>query len=510
MVQIRSSFWYYVFLVFLTLATFKYLGPYRNYYASTFKKTKHLNDDERLADFYETWCGIRKHQTDWKKIQQPCDGLMQWGSTKKGDWNEQTDASESRIISKDIRPTYEFSRIVVESRTGGGARKKVGGDSWRVHLRGPSSPVTTVFDNQNGTYEVAFLLFEPGLYRIQAYLEHSICNGLKEPPDNWFIIGNAQGKYQPYGSLGDDHAYISKKMNATEVANIHVHSQTSAQYMQAVNMLMKTRISFCDISCNMIWDGYGRWVSGSWLPYKTVEGFIDDASPSKISKRASNVHATYNGILGFYGDSVMEQFYNNIKLFGNLCKFFTGGCRHSYNWVYNIKGHNTSRAKIENDDKDFNVTRILEEVARLVQNPAFNRPDSVLFINFGLHFTESTTFQAYKILISGIISLLRNKVFYTGKVLWRTTTSLNKHKLGGKHDQSRRFLNHQRVTLFNAYATDQMCSAGIPVLDLFPLTDSYPNGTGIRGFKFDAVHYEHSTFAAAERYLEEVFKWRQI
>ena len=82
-------------------------------------------------------------------------------------------------------------------------------------------------------------------------------------------------------------------------------------------------------------------------------------------------------------------------------------------------------------------------MARLVQNPAFNRPDSVLFINFGLHFTESTTFQAYKILISGIISLLRNKVFYTGKVLWRTTTSLNKHKLGGKHDQSRRFLNHQ-------------------------------------------------------------------
>ena len=80
---------------------------------------------------------------------------------------------------------------MIESRTGGGARKKVGGDSWRVHLRGPSSPVTTVFDNQNGTYEVAFLLFEPGLYRIQAYLEHSICNGLKEPPDNWFIIGKS-------------------------------------------------------------------------------------------------------------------------------------------------------------------------------------------------------------------------------------------------------------------------------------------------------------------------------
>ena len=68
------------------------------------------------------------------------------------------------------------------------------------------------------------------------------------------------------------------------------------------------------------------------------------------------------------------------------------------------------------------------------------------------------------------------------------------------------FSSLQRVTLLNAYATSQMCDAGIPVLDLFPMTDSYPRGSGIGGYQFDAVHYEHKVFATAERRLEEVFK----
>ena len=46
-----------------------------------------------------------------------------------------------------------------------------------------------MFDHRNGTYEVAFLLIEPGTYTLKAYLEHSLCDGLKDPPDNWFIVG---------------------------------------------------------------------------------------------------------------------------------------------------------------------------------------------------------------------------------------------------------------------------------------------------------------------------------
>ncbi len=105
-----------------------------------------------------------------------------------------------------------------------------------------------------------------------------------------------------------------------------------------------------------------------------------------------------------------------------------------------LVGFNTTIAKYENDDKDFNVTKLIGEVSSVAYHPVFNRPDSVLFINLGLHYTAGVKFADYKILISGLIDMFKHG--YAGKVVWRTTTSLYKHKLWGKHEQSRRFLNH--------------------------------------------------------------------
>jgi len=45
------------------------------------------------------------------------------------------------------------------------------------------------------------------------------------------------------------------------------------------------------------------------------------------------------------------------------------------------------------------------------------------------------------------------------------------------------FFLFQRVILFNSYATSAMCEAGIDIMDMFPMTDSYPDGT------YDVVHY---------------------
>ena len=83
----------------------------------------------------------------------------------------------------------QFSKFWIETRSSDGKPKNSGGDSWRVHINGPSSPVTAVLDLQNGLYEVVFLLFEPGIYTVKAFLEYTMCNGLKEPPKHWFIIG---------------------------------------------------------------------------------------------------------------------------------------------------------------------------------------------------------------------------------------------------------------------------------------------------------------------------------
>jgi len=67
------------------------------------------------------------------------------------------------------------------------------------------------------------------------------------------------------------------------------------------------------------------------------------------------------------------------------------------------------------------------------------------------------------------------------------------------------FISQQRVLLFNSFATAAMCRANVPVLDVHPLTDSYPYGTGKPSRPKDAVHYQHFVFESAERLLEDYF-----
>ena len=59
------------------------------------------------------------------------------------------------------------------------------------------------------------------------------------------------------------------------------------------------------------------------------------------------------------------------------------------------------------------------------------------------------------------------------------------------------FLLTQRVQLFSAYAMSAMCQAGFDVIDVYPLTDSYPNGI------VDEAHYPNKVFDAVETMLEK-------
>ena len=65
------------------------------------------SDDVKISSFYHTWCNVRKLRKDWKRILQPCKGIIKWGSTKE-DWLEPTDPQTSIIVSMDIRPTCMY------------------------------------------------------------------------------------------------------------------------------------------------------------------------------------------------------------------------------------------------------------------------------------------------------------------------------------------------------------------------------------------------------------------
>ena len=126
----------------------------------------------------------------------------QWGKTNR------SSATTSDIIFKDIRPAGEFSKIFIQSKTSDNRTKMIGGDTWGVYVRGPTSITATVFDHNNGTYEAIFLITEPGVYQLMIYLEYSLCDGFKDPPHDWFITGDVQGRNHTNGTLGPLDEYL--------------------------------------------------------------------------------------------------------------------------------------------------------------------------------------------------------------------------------------------------------------------------------------------------------------
>jgi len=100
-----------------------------------------------------------------------------------------TSAQASRV-NLYIKPAGQYSRMVIEAHSLVSTRKGVGGDSWRVFIRGDASMSVTTVDHMNGTYEMSFLITKPGLYYVELFLEYTLCDGYKEPPDEWFIRGD--------------------------------------------------------------------------------------------------------------------------------------------------------------------------------------------------------------------------------------------------------------------------------------------------------------------------------
>ena len=63
--------------------------------------------------------------------------------------------------------------------------------------------------------------------------------------------------------------------------------------------------------------------------------------------------------------------------------------------------------------------------------------------------------------------------------------------------------------MFNAYATSLMCREGFEILDVHPLTASYPGGTGGPNMEYfkehDIVHYKIHVTRPFEDKLAEYF-----
>lgn len=143
-----------------------------------------------LEDFGKDWCRMRNARINWKQIREPCEDNTVYEDNLPG-WNieNRTNPIKSFVKSMDIRPAGQFSKLQIQTQTSDGVPKSVGGDSWRVFISGPTGLAPTVIDLGKGLYEILFLILVPGNYCLSAVLDHSLCDGMKDPPDYWFISG---------------------------------------------------------------------------------------------------------------------------------------------------------------------------------------------------------------------------------------------------------------------------------------------------------------------------------
>ena len=192
----RDFLWRLWFLFRLLLASVAILVGYYRFLENNslfIVRTNRFPEDilDSLREFALKWCKVRRAHRDVETILKPCRDLS-WNPVPfpGRDVANQTDASKSEISLFEIRPAGEFSRFVIQSKTSAGRIKSSGGDFWRILLRGPATISPTVFDLSNGSYEVLFLVVEAGIYSLDVTLDYSLCDGYRDPPKDWFIIGN--------------------------------------------------------------------------------------------------------------------------------------------------------------------------------------------------------------------------------------------------------------------------------------------------------------------------------
>jgi len=411
---------------------------------------------------------MQRWRVDWEGMAKPCEGQTAWDQRQvNSEWR--TDANNSFIKKWRIKPAGQFSRFFIQSVTRKGVLKTFGGDAWRVYIRqGPSSLAPQVWDHGNGLYEVVFLAMEPGDYSAQITLDFTLCDGLRDPPVDWFVKGTLFGKYQADGILGYiGYDYIVEPLGGQTTFTLSVPENG-----------------------NVTTGGFG---------IQSYSAVPDNASAIVAEKPVSP-----GDTLWIYGDSVAKAFLNSLKKRGT-CEQYFKTCKFSYMWIYEFTSMEDARSKFE--PNDFNKTAILQHMNDILESPDMRTQNSVFLFNLGVHYSISLNFTTYKDVIDNVVELVKSKIAYgngnTAVPVWKTTTSIEKEKTNKMHsDLPRnktdwRFHTHQRLELFHKYAVSAMCKAGILVLDVYQMTASYPDGT------LDHVHYSDNVQRAAEDQLLE-------
>ncbi|XP_065666023.1 uncharacterized protein LOC101240934 [Hydra vulgaris] len=427
------------------------------------------------------WCRVRSKAFTWREMIESC----QEKSLFLLDPRYSSSSQLSRVGQVTIRPAGEHTLIRIDTYTKYGVLKSFGGDSFRVSFYGADVVSAAVFDLKNGSYEALALLLTPGEYRVDIFLEYTQCNGFKDPPTDWYL--KAHCSRNSSNTIVPDYISSSQTKYINELVSPGFRINVPETRYNLEELQMVVRKSECGFSCKKIWDGYGVWSKdgSTWKPYKKL-------ASASLKEKKEKQRQKWN-ILWIYGDSISYYFHYRLQK-THLCKKVFNICGNTYNWIY-PKTLYEMRHFCE--DFEVDVGKILKFFRDVILNKKMDK-DSVLIFNLGAHFVKNTSFRKYKEIIDGLIEELHH---FKGRAIWKSTTAIHQQDKSGNEVMGafRRYLTNQRVQLFNAYANAAICNADHDLLDIHPLTASYPGGTK------DGVHYLPNASVPIENLLNEYF-----
>jgi hypothetical protein len=142
---------------------------------------------EDFQIFMKDWCRVRQARSNIESVLGPCKKQIKWTYEQSG---IRTNASTSFVSHWHLKPAGQFSRFFIQAVSSETSLKTTGGDWWRILIHSPVASLRPiVFDLGNGSYEVVFLIVEPGIYHVDITLDYTLCDGFRDPPKDWFILG---------------------------------------------------------------------------------------------------------------------------------------------------------------------------------------------------------------------------------------------------------------------------------------------------------------------------------
>ena len=148
-------------------------------------------NSSKTDEFQYHMCRERLHRLDYKKLLKACHKSLPFGMHIY-DKTLRTNPKLTTIPIKEIRESGEYSTFKIKTFDHKSRAKVFGGDSFRIFLNGTDgqSLESTVYDLNNGEYDVSFLILDAGVYKVSVVLEGSLCSSYVDPPHDWFRKGS--------------------------------------------------------------------------------------------------------------------------------------------------------------------------------------------------------------------------------------------------------------------------------------------------------------------------------